>query len=136
MKLKLNRDALNELRKIGIQGLGIIEFDERLGPVPKYVYSKHSRLIRRILRDQIFSSKVSILAKYACEAKLAGDLRIIIESFDSVGDRIKTNYIIAQISEDADHLKVRALLKTLKKRLNGCREIEKNLIETCLLEAL
>ena len=84
----------------------------------------------------MFSSKVSILAKYACEAKLSDDSRIVIESFESIGERIKTNYIIAQVSEEAKHTKVRSILKALKRKLNGCSEIRKDVIEKCLINAV
>jgi len=124
------------LRRVGIQGLGIIEFDDNLGPVPKYVYSRHARLIRRILEDRVFSSKVSILAKYACEAKLSDDSCIVIESFESMGNRIKTNYIIAQISENANRPRVRSILRTLKRRLDGCSAIRKDVVERCLVDAV
>ncbi len=133
MKLRLNRTAWNLLRRLGVQGLSIIEFDDTVGPIPKFVYSRNSRLIRRILRDRIFSSKVSILAKYACEARLADDSRIIIETFESIGNRVKTNYIVAQISENAKYTKVRNILKTLKRKLEGCKEIRKDIVEDCLI---
>ncbi len=136
MKLRLNKSTLETLRRLGVQGLSIIEFDEHLGPVPKFVYSKHSRLIRRILRDRIFSSKVSILAKYACEARLIDDLHIVVESFESYGRRLKTNYIIAQLSEDANIVRIRQVLRRLKRRLDGCREIRKDIIERYLMEIL
>ncbi|MEX0567706.1 MAG: hypothetical protein Q6363_000910 [Candidatus Njordarchaeota archaeon] len=136
MKLKLDKNSWNKLRRLGIQGLSIIIFDDAIGPIPKYVYSKHAKLIRRILQDRVFSSKVSILAKYACEAKLNDELYMIIECFDSVGERIKTNYIVAQIGEDADPIKVRTLLKSLKRKLNGLSNINREIIENYLKELL
>ncbi len=136
MRLHLGRASWNNLRKLGIQGLGIIEFDEAVGPIPKYVYSRHAKLIRRLLSDRAFSSKVSILAKYACEARLADNLIVVVEPFDSVGERIRTNYIVAQVSEEADTRKVRAILKALKRMLDGTARIERESIERLLRNIL
>lgn len=136
MKLRLDKNSWYKLRKLGIQGLGIIIFDDALGPVPKYVYSKHTKLIKKILRDRAFASKISILAKYSCEAKLSDDSRIVLECFDSRGERLKTNYIIAQIGENAQLPKIRAFLKSLKRKLNGLNGISKELLESCLKKIL
>lgn len=136
MKLKLDKNSWNKLKKLGIQGLSVILFDDNLGPIPRFVYSRHTRLIRRILQDRVFSSKVSILAKYACEAKLSDDSLMVIECFDSMSERIKTNYIIAQIGDGAHRTKIRMLLKSLKRKLNGLSNITKETIENCLKEIL
>lgn len=136
MKLTLGKKILNTLRQIGIQGFTIIEFDDNLGPQPKFVYSRHAKLIRRILKDRIFSSKLSILAKYAYEAKLMDDSRIIIETFESKGTRIKTNYIVVQVSENANYNAVRSFLKRIKKTLDGSYTLSKRHIETVIKSAL
>ena len=124
------------LKRLGIQGLSIVEFDDDLGPIPKFVHSKHARLIRRILRDRVFSSKISILAKYASEAKLVDDSRIIIETFYSSDERVKVHYIIAQVSEDANPVRVRSFLRNICKRLCSMPRLNKEIVERLIREAL
>ena len=136
MKLTLNRNTFSVLRKLGIQGISIIEFNDDLGPVPKFVHSQHARLIRRLLQDQIFSSKISILAKYASEARFADNSRIVIETFRQETDRIKFHYIVAQISERADAVRVRSFLRNISKRLCILSSFRKEDIEKILREAI
>lgn len=132
LKITLDKESFFGFRRIGIQGLSIIEFDDNDGPKPKYVYSKNAKLIRRILRDRMFSAKMSILAKYACEAIMNDNSRVIIEPFESIGDRIKTNYIVVQASPNANFSAIRSILKELRKRLNGSTSIDKSMIEKAL----
>jgi len=124
------------LKKLGIQGLSIVEFDDDLGPIPKFVHSKHARLIRRILRDRFFSSKISILAKYASEAKLVDNSRIIIETFYSSDERVKVHYIIAQVSESANLARVRSFLRNISRRLCSMPKLSKKVVERLIREAL
>lgn len=135
LKLELNKQLFLTLRSLGIQGLTIIEFDDVYGPRPRFAHSMHSKLVRRLLEDQIFSAKISILAKYASEAKLA-DSRIVIETFENVDERTKTHYIIAQISENADYTRVRIFLRNLCKKLRGIRGFKKEAIEKLMHEAI
>lgn len=133
----MNQQTFSVLRKLGIQAIGIVEFDESYGPVPKFIHSQHAKLVRRILQDQLFSMKLSVLSKYASEATLADNLRIVIETFKSSGgDRVKVNFIVAQISEEADYTRVRAFLKDISRKLSTARDINKESLERILCEAL
>ncbi|MEM2655825.1 MAG: hypothetical protein QXH98_00765 [Candidatus Korarchaeota archaeon] len=137
MKLSVDQQAFLTLRKLGIQAIGIIEFDEVYGPMPKFIHSQHAKLVRRILQDQLFPMKLSVLSKYASEATLADDLKVIIETFRSSGDnRAKINFIVAQVSEEADYARVRALLRDISKRLSTTEKIDKESLERILREAL
>jgi len=136
LKLTLSYRAFSVLRRLGIQGLSIVEFDENIGPVPKFIHSQHAKLVRKILRDRIFSAKISILAKYASEAKLIDDSRIVIETFRSIGERTRVHYVIAQISDDADYTRVRAFLRDICRRLCTITEFDKEAIERLICESL
>lgn len=138
-KLSLSRKALDSFKRIGGKGLAIIVSDEEWGPIVKYYYLKKSKIVSKLLENKSLPVELSIAGKYAEEIIMKDGSRLILFSYEVLSDtydRKKTNYIVVEVSPDANSDNLKPIIEKLKHEITRIGNPDKRLLRKILINLL
>ncbi len=138
-KIRLNRRALHNFKKIGGKGLAIIISDDEWGPIVRYYYLKRSRIVSKLLENKSLPVELSIAGKYAEELIMKDGSKIIIFSYETpskIYDRKKINYIIVEVFPNIDAEKLTPIITKLKREISKMDSPDRSLLSKILTQIL